>query len=227
MNNSSHTATAPGDSISHTAALVIAMGVALLLLLTSACSTSPTGPNTTEPRTTGSSEWNAQQARLDAMASWQANGKIALRSATASESARINWLQSDNNSQIKLNGPLGIGAMSISSDGQTLVVEQGKAYRTLDISTPEAIFTNTGWQLPLQALPYWLKGIPSPDYAVDEVVFTENGDNIEQLQQDGWRISYNRYSSFESLTLPTLLVAERDDMRLKLVLQQWSNLAQE
>lgn len=198
--------------------------MALLVLLLAACAA--TTPGKAPDSAAHTADWHTQQTQLAALTVWRVSGKIALRSANASESARINWQQQEDNSRIKLNGPLGIGAMDIESDGQTLVITQGKDVRILDVSTPEAVFINTGWELPLQALPYWLKGLPSPDFPIDELTLNAQGKNIERLAQNGWLISYTQYADAGPLSLPAKVVAERDDMRLKLILQTWSDLAQ-
>ncbi|MFK7975031.1 MAG: lipoprotein insertase outer membrane protein LolB [Halioglobus sp.] len=199
------------------------LAIAAVFALLGACTT-PAPVPTTPDHSAASAAWAAQQQKLTALKHWQTSGKIALRSDQASESARLNWRQRDQQSDIKLNGPLGMGAMNINSDGKTLVVEQGKEQRVFDISTPEAIYVNTGWQLPLQALPYWLKGLPSPDYAVTSMTLNTAGDSIESLAQDGWLISYSKYTDYEGLQLPARLVAEREDIRLKVILQTWRDL---
>lgn len=198
------------------------IAIAVLLTVTSACSTTTLDPagSQTDSQTTERT-WAAQRQQLSALQHWQTSGKIALRSAQASESARLTWTQSEQHSDITLNGPLGIGAMNIRSDGQTMVIERGKAQQIIDISTPESIAAGTGWQLPLQALPYWLKGAPSPDYDIDEITLSESGGTLKSLQQDGWLISYSKYVSADGLQLPAKLVAEHQDIRLKVILQKW------
>lgn len=168
--------------------------------------------------------WAAQQKQLRKLHRWTASGKIALRNDTASESAFLTWKQNNHFSQLKINGLLGMGTTVIDSDGQTLLVDQGGELRQLDISSPEAIFANTGWQLPLKALPFWLKGLPYPEYAIEEQVPNESGQGLNRLQQDGWLITYEKYGVFEGITLPTRLVAERDDMRLKVFVRKWRDL---
>lgn len=196
----------------------IAHLVAALLLAVTACSPLPT---TTDRATS----WARQQSLLASLDHWTTNGKIALRSERASESASIVWRQTGANSDLRLSGPLGMGTTHVSSDGRALVVEQGSEVRTLDISTPDAIFLNTGWALPLQALPYWLKGLPSPDYAVDQFSLTPEANTLQTLAQDGWVITYDAYAVFEDTLLPTRIIAERDGMRMKVILRSWRDLA--
>lgn len=179
----------------------------------------------TSPPTSLPSSWEDQKRHVLALERWTAQGKIALRNSNAAESATLRWRQDGTDSQLKLSGPLGVGTTLIDSDGQTMRVEQGSDVRLLDVSTPEAIFQNTGWHLPLRALPYWLRGIPSPDYPIDALDLDEAQSTLLTLQQDGWLISYNAYADFSGATLPTRIVAERDSMRLKVIVRQWRDLA--
>ncbi len=192
---------------------------AMALLLTAAACT----PLSTPPDSATS--WARQQELLAALEHWTTSGKIALRSEMASESASILWQQAGARSDLRLSGPLGMGTTHVHSDGRALVVEQGSEVRTLDISTPEAIFLNTGWALPLQALPYWLKGLPSPDYTVENITLTPEANTLQALEQDGWVITYDAYDLFEDTLLPTRIVAERDGMRMKVILRSWRDLA--
>ena len=189
----------------------------VLVGLLAGCATAPPTPSTP-------SSWADQQNAVLTLARWTAQGKIALRNQKAAESATLRWRQNGMNSQLKLSGPLGVGTTLIDSDGETMRVEQGNDVRLLDVSTPEAIFHNTGWHLPLKALPYWLRGVPSPDYPVDTLDLDDTESTLLTLQQDGWRISYNAYADFSGTTLPTRIVAERQSMRLKVIVRDWREL---
>ena len=107
--------------------------------------------------------WQERSAQLQSLDRWQAEGKMSLRNTERAESASITWIQDKNITQLNLSGPMGLSATTIYSDGSTLEVTRDGASSRYDISSPEVIIRETGWDLPLQALPHWLKGVPSPD----------------------------------------------------------------
>jgi outer membrane lipoprotein LolB len=114
-----------------------------------------------------------------------------------------------------------MGATTIHSDGQTLEIHQGDEHRTIDISNPDAIVLNTGWDLPLQALSYWLKGIPAPDSKVQRLEPDPQTELLKSLWQDDWEVNYQRYKQFQGFTLPARLQVQRDKTRAKIIISDW------
>jgi outer membrane lipoprotein LolB len=174
-----------------------------------------------EPREPTSPDWQAHRAQLEALQQWTASGKIALRTSDAAQSASMVWRQDYENTQLQLSGPLGVNATTIESDGQLLQIREGEEYRALDISTPEAIFQNTGWDLPLPALTHWLKGLPAPDATVQTLEFDEQTGLLRALRQDGWEVRYEMYGQFQGVTLPVRLQIERGTTRVKVIVARW------
>lgn len=186
----------------------------LLLALLAGC----TGLAEREPTSAG---WKAHSAQLAALQYWTANGKLAVRTAASSDSASMVWQQRQQNTHLQLSGPLGMGATTIHSDGRLLDIRRGNEHQTLDISTPDAIVLNTGWDLPLHALTYWLKGLPAPDVDIQQLELNPQTELLQSLQQDGWDIRFEKYGQFQSHVLPTRLQIERDATRVLVVISQW------
>lgn len=179
------------------------------------------GPATREgiPPTT----WREHTARLEAVDTWTAIGKLALRSENMSETAALEWRQTGREARIQLSGPLGVGATRIYSDGQVLDIRRGDERRMIDISTPRAIERNTGWDLPLQALPYWLRGLPAPGTDVKSMRFYPATGLVQQLRQSGWRVDYQDYRRFHNLSLPTRMSIEKGETRARVVIRDWQH----
>ncbi len=164
--------------------------------------------------------WEARLEQLQSLNDWRADGKLALRNDQQSESASISWKQNKKNTQLDLNGPLGLGATTIHSDGKTLEVTGAEGTKRYDISSPEAIIVETGWDLPLQALQYWLLGIPAPAWETREIE-VEAG-LLKRLHQSGWSITYQNYGKFGQHELPTKLLIERADTRARVIIRNWT-----
>lgn len=186
----------------------------LLLVFLAGC----TGLAEHEPTSAG---WKAHSAQIAELQRWTANGKLALRTAEASDSATMVWQQRDQDTHLQLSGPLGMSATTIDSDGRQLDIRQGDDHQTLDISTPDAILLNTGWDLPLHALTYWLKGLPAPDLDIQQIELNTQTELLQSLQQDGWDIRFEKYAQFQSYILPMRLQIERGATRVKVVISQW------
>ena len=186
----------------------------LIMLLLTGCS----GWDQREP---ASISWQTHSEHLKLLQQWTANGKMAVRTENTSESVSFIWQQDNQNTYVQLSGPLGMGATTIHSDGQTLEIHQGDEHRTIDISNPDAIVLNTGWDLPLQALSYWLKGIPAPASKVQRLEPDPQTELLNSLWQDDWEVNYQRYKQFQGFTLPTRLQVQRDETRAKIIISDW------
>ena len=189
------------------------------LLLASALFIAACAGPTSRPTTT--MEWAEHREQLTLLDHWTASGKLSLRTTDQAESANMVWQQQAGISQLSLRGPMGLNATTISSDGRQMEIDNGEEQRSFDVSTPGAVRRNTGWDLPIQALPYWLKGLPAPAIEVQAMELDPAGDTLHKLQQGDWQVLYQEYQDFHGYTLPTRLRIERGDTAVKIILRDW------
>ena len=168
-------------------------------------------------------DWRDREVQLKALSHWKASGKIAIRSAEQSESATMEWDQANNITRILLSGPMGLGAVSIASDENSLQISQNGESQHYDISSGSSERAVVGWDLPLQALPYWVLGLPAPREPVQEQV-VEQG-LLRRVKQLGWTVTYEGYDQFAQYLLPTRLKIERNDTRARLIIRKWSGFS--
>jgi len=185
------------------------------LLVTSCADISPQRPD--------APHWNEQVEQLSALTRWSAHGKLAIRTEDQSESANLDWQQEGRNTHILLTGPMGLGATAIESDRNTLQVSRNGDTQTFDISSAGAGEVINGWDLPLQQLPFWIRGLPFPSAPIEAQVFQQN--LLQQLQQQGWTITYENYALFGRFTLPTRVTIERSNTRARIVIRSWSDFS--
>ncbi|MDX1734166.1 MAG: lipoprotein insertase outer membrane protein LolB [Halioglobus sp.] len=174
-----------------------------------------------DDRTTAPADWASHRDSLLELYAWTATGKVALRSRDSAESATIIWRQQATESWVRLSGPFGAATTNLYSDGRSLTVQQGEEQRTVDISTPGQVLLNTGWDLPLQAQPHWLRGQPDPDSEVQELGIDPASGHLASLRQQGWQVRYSQYRLNGDVTLPSRLVLEKDDTRATLLIRRW------
>jgi len=189
--------------------------LAFCLLLTS-CTQLPQIP-------TDSLDWEVHAAQLAALHNWTATGKLALRTETQSESANMQWTQKGKTTQILLSGPMGLGATSIESDQRQLQISRNGQTQYYALSDLAAGAVEPGWDLPLQALPYWILGLPSPQPTV-QAQEVKTG-LLRRLEQLGWTVIYEDYRQFGHLILPTRIKMERDSTRAQLIIRNWSGFS--
>lgn len=163
-------------------------------------------------------EWEQHRAQLAALTDWTASGKLAVRSGEQSATANLNWLQLGRHSHLELSGPLGFQATRIHSDGEQLHVTRGDEQTRFDLSRPGALRAYTGWDLPVQSLSWWLRGLPAPHSRAGTDI---EGGLLRTLRQDGWTIHYSNYQHTGAFALPGRLELERGDTGARLIIRRW------
>ena len=150
---------------------------------------------------------------------WQLRGKLGVRSSKTATSANIQWQQNQQDYAIKLSGPLGAGMVTAEGNQQIIEVKQGsKTYR----GNPQMIGDQLlGIPVPVHAISWWARGLPSPDLNPPIDLSTDVQGNINRFTQSGWQLSYSRYEIAQGYLLPTKLSGQLGDLSFKLIVSNW------
>lgn len=193
--------------------------VLLGLLLVSGCAT-----RTPLPTRDLAGEWARHLARVDQWQAWRLEGRVAVRHAEEGWHAGIRWSHSPGSFELQLSGPLGQGSVWLQGDREGVVLNDGRQRREAD--DPEQLLERElGWRLPLDGLTDWVKGAPHGEVGARMELDAEG--RLARLEQSGWTIRYLKYEAQEGTDLPTRLVLESPQVRLKLIVDQWRRKAPE
>lgn len=136
---------------------------------------------------------------LKAAKYWQMEGKIAVRYDHKAETANINWQQQGQNYNIRLFGPLGLGAVTFQGGPNHIELIDNKGQIHTANSAENLSQQILGYPLPIENLIYWLKGIKTKHYY-------------------GWKISYLAYYPNG---LPKLMEAHQKDIYIRIFIDKW------
>jgi outer membrane lipoprotein LolB len=191
----------------------------LLIMLLGACST--TRPIKPEP---GSINEIQHQLSLSQLQHWQIEGRMAFKSSDEKFSANLNWQQDSAQYDIKLTSFIGTSIMRMQGEPGAVQLEaDGKNYQDSDASL--LIASITGWNIPVEQLPAWLKGQVDKQ---DRVVFSNEG-LLQQLSPqcakcDAWAITYSAYKQVKDIWLPhqiQLNNLNQPNNLIKIRINQW------
>jgi outer membrane lipoprotein LolB len=158
------------------------------------------------------------QAAAD-LDNWAFNGRVSLTRGETGWHAGLVWRERSGEYDLRVVGPLGQGAFELSGDaaGVMLVDADSRTFTTRDA---EALVRHvTGWVLPVSGMHYWVRGLVAP--GIEAQVERDSSGLLSRLVQSGWAISYDRYQSIGDLVLPGRLRMERDDIAVRLVIDEW------
>ena len=133
----------------------------------------------------------------------------------------LHWRQLPDAFDMRVAGPFGIGAATISGQGREVSIRTSK--RSFTTQDPEGdLKARLGWTFPVTHLRYWVLGQPAPgsraDFALDEA------GRIVSLEQDGWTLQFDEYLDAGALELPRRFEVTNSEIRLKIVVDTWSDL---
>lgn len=108
------------------------------------------------------------QARsaLEALDTWHATGRVAVRAGSDGFSASFDWQEAAGHGELGVRGPFGTGAVHISRSAERIRIESGNG-PPLEVAAPFAalepeLVARLGFPLPLDPLRYWVLGVPAP-----------------------------------------------------------------
>lgn len=198
----------------------------LMIVSLSACTTIALEPLPEGMTDQPPADWQARSAKLSQFDHWQLSGKLAVRQPSDSGTAIINhWIQAGEAYDLALSSSfLGMGSTNLKGTPGfiELTLSNGDTYHSGD---PEALLkTATGWQLPLESLTWWIRGVQAPggDF---RLLFDDRGE-LAMIRQAGWEIRYDRWheSQGDTPALPARITALKDDKRVRVVVGNWQNL---
>ncbi|MDX1458847.1 MAG: lipoprotein insertase outer membrane protein LolB [Marinobacter sp.] len=196
-----------------------------LSLALSACTTVPLEPLPEGLTNQPPAGWHQRQQEIQSLQHWQLQGKLAVRQPSDSGSAVINhWNQHDDAYDISLSSAfLGLGRTQIKGvPGYIeLTLPDGATYRSTE--PEELVAAATGWQLPIDNLIWWIRGLPSP--GSDYRLYFNFGARLAMLRQGGWEIRYDAWERFmdDKPELPARITAVKGEKRVRLAVTQWQS----
>lgn len=165
----------------------------------------------------------ARRAAIESVATWEARGRIALKTPGSSGQGNFAWLQTGDRTVLRVAGPFGAGAYEIRWEPARVTVLSGRGEIAADYTGPDAarrfLEEQLGWSLPVANARYWLLGLAGPDTAAVETL--DGSGLLAALAQDGWDVSYDEYRPQGPVALPRKLVLSSAAGRIRLVIDQW------
>jgi outer membrane lipoprotein LolB len=156
-----------------------------------------------------------------ALTSFELNGRINLKVHKEAFPGRVRWQHAPAMDELWFYSPVGsaVAHLRQDGDGAWLMTAEGREYRADDLR--RLAFEVLGWDLPLEALPYWVRGIPWPQADARDAQRDGQG-RLKRLEQGGWQVTYLAWGA-SGLPAKLDLLGER--LRMRLLVERWSRHA--
>jgi len=189
---------------------------AMALAVLAGCRTAPPpaviGPGADAP-------WPEQRAALEKLDAYSLTGRVAVAASGEGFSGTLRYQQQPHRSDLSLDGPMGMGGVRVTLDGETLSIATSGGDHLDGGAARAELERRLGFTLPLAEMRWWLLGIPAPGEA--SVDADAASGEIRAFVQQGWRIGIDARAPAMGFSLPQRLTATRDGARMKLLVEQW------
>jgi outer membrane lipoprotein LolB len=188
--------------------------IAVTVFFLCGCSTQPT------VTLADTANWKQHSAQITELNQWQVDGKLGFKSAGQGGSANITWSQSQQQYELVLSGPFGAGSAVIRGNDRLAYLHRDNQ---TDTDLPEQLALRlTGLPIPVDALSWWARGLPSPNRDAATNLLTSADGTAAGFSQAGWQLTFSRYSSTLNGNLPGKIVGQLGDHSFKLLISRWS-----
>lgn len=180
------------------------------------------GCETLAPRVAGEdpAAWEARRATLEAMDKWSLEGRLAVKANDEGQSANVSWKQEGEFLEARFFGPFGAGNTRIVGNADELLIETSDGER-MHTTTPERdLYRELGWTVPLDRMPYWVRGIPGPGLVEDLKI--DGAGRLQSVKQGTWTLEIPQYVQREDgRVMPRRITLNRRDVRIRLIIDDW------
>ncbi len=167
----------------------------------------------------------ARVAALQAQPEWSFQGRVAVSKGKDGGSGRIDWQQAGRRYVIELSAPVTRQSWKLTGDSQhgggRLEGLAGGPREGEDAQ--QLLLEATGWEIPVNSLPEWVRGLAVADPAGAGKVERDGEGRPRRMQQMGWQIQYLDWYPAEAgrPSLPRRIEASSGDAKVRLLVDQW------
>ena len=159
--------------------------------------------------------------RLTELQDYQLTATLGIRSPAESVSGSLHWQQQQDDYQARMTNFIGMSIFRLDKTADVITLKvQGEDYQASHVS--QLMFALTGWSLPVDDMPLWLKGIAGSNATQTEYDHLGRLIAFQLQDREGmqWHIQYQEFFN-DALALPRRIQVQSDDIRIKLAIRNW------
>ncbi|WP_251358067.1 lipoprotein insertase outer membrane protein LolB [Kangiella sp. TOML190] len=169
--------------------------------------------------------WQAHYQALKPIQNFSLKGRIGISNPRDSFSSNFRWQQNAHQDfQFRMYGALGNTYLLMNSKINWSTIETGDDQFFEGPNAEQLVANSMGWQLPLNYLSDWIKGVPT-GVGRDKIKINADGTLQSLTYPSGQRIfqvSFERYGQFSGKAMPTKIRILEADNKLLLSIRDWT-----
>lgn len=161
--------------------------------------------------------WQAQKQQLSELENWQLAARLGIITPDERGSLSLFWRNNSDDYRLNLTNVVGKRVFDLSRRNGRIELIDSEGQRHTASNARDLVYALTGWDLPVEQLADWIKGMPGD---ADTVSFDADG-RPAQVQSHGWQLRYLGYTQIDRLWLPSRLELSHNTTTLKLAVSRW------
>ena len=154
-----------------------------------------------------------------AAASVEMQGRLSVSDGAHAAHLRVYWHRRPGEDLISFDTPLGQTLAQLRVTPDSAVLQEADGRRTVAATADELAARVVGAAIPVSRLADWLQAVVGAGATVQR---RDDRGRIALLAEDGWLIAYPEYASPVSAAMPRRIEAERGDVSVRVVIDEWS-----
>lgn len=159
---------------------------------------------------------------LEHLDNWHARGRLGVSGPENGGSGSFDWEQRGDRTEVQIRGPVGVGSVRLQLRGDPsspeLKLETADGRKLESAAAWDELEARLGAAVPAGNLRYWMLGLAAPG---EHLWHEPAADGVVTLEQGGWRIDYQRYSTEPGARVPVKMSASNGEARVRIVVDRW------
>ena len=150
---------------------------------------------------------------------WQLNARVAIKTPEDSVTASLDWQKNQSLFDFFLSGAFGVTIAHLIQQENSASLEIPDTEKLTHYDAERLLRQTLGWDFPIDALSYWVKGLPSGQPG--EVVSYNDKGQIAKISLDQWQVVFSKYRLYQGYLLPKMIKATHPNISLRVVAKKW------
>lgn len=148
-------------------------------------------------------------------------GRIGIRGLDRATSASIRWVQTGNNFDVVLWGPLGQGKTRLVGNTSFMTVQTAKGEYVENVVPNEMLQRHLGISPPIDAFSRWVLARPVISPLAQGLERNEYGDP-KAFDQLGFNLEYSEFRDVDGRRLPYRIICSDGTTRITILVERWA-----
>jgi len=158
--------------------------------------------------------------QLSEKQNWFLKARVAIKTPEENVSANLEWRNDSDDFDFHIYGLFGATYTHLiqQDDKATLKLPEDKIYYS--DNAQRLMRQNLGWDFPIDALSFWIKGLPSGK--AEESLTRDPQGQLQNIKFRDWKVEFSRYQSYSGYLMPRMIKATHPQMSLRIAVKKWN-----